>query len=85
MADSLRAYLPPHSPSFAAAPLVAAASSGTAAGEARAGAAAAGQPAWVMPWQTGDRAAGRAMARALRSRRTPNGGFACFDMAKAPK
>eukprot|EP00775_Hariotina_reticulata_P000793 gene794-1107_t len=35
--------------------------------------------------QTGDRAAGSLMALAIRARRTPIGGFANYDLAKAPK
>jgi len=42
-------------------------------------------PTWAMPWQTGDRAGGRAMAAAVRAPRTPSGAFARFDMPKAPK
>lgn len=40
---------------------------------------------WLMPHQTQDAAAGARMARAVNSKRTPIGGFAVFDLAKAPK
>ena len=40
---------------------------------------------WLMPHQTQDAAAGVRMARAVNSKRTPIGGFAVFDLAKAPK
>jgi hypothetical protein len=40
---------------------------------------------WHMPHQLGDRVAGSNMARAVNAQRTPVGGFAVFDLAKAPK
>ncbi|KAF6260201.1 hypothetical protein COO60DRAFT_915495 [Scenedesmus sp. NREL 46B-D3] len=43
------------------------------------------QPSWLMPWQTGNRQAGRQVAVAIKSKRTPIGGFAQHDLAKAPK
>lgn len=42
-------------------------------------------PKWLTAWQTGDRQLGAAMAKLLRGGRTPGGGFANPDMAKAPK
>ncbi|WIA42484.1 hypothetical protein OEZ86_008475 [Tetradesmus obliquus] len=43
------------------------------------------QPSWLMPWQTGDRTAGRQVALAVKAKRTPIGGFAHHSLAKAPK
>lgn len=40
---------------------------------------------WLMPWQTGDRVAGRHMANLVKSKRTPTGAFANLDLAKAAK
>eukprot|EP00798_Chlamydomonas_sp_ICE-L_P017548 gene17548-23872_t len=40
-------------------------------------------PSWAMPWQTGDRVAGRKVAMSIRSKRTPNGAFAVTDLPKA--
>ncbi|KAL6757987.1 hypothetical protein V8C86DRAFT_2609289 [Haematococcus lacustris] len=37
---------------------------------------------WLMPWQTGDRVAGRREADAVRKRRTPSGNFANQEVAK---
>eukprot|EP00201_Polytomella_parva_P018773 CAMPEP_0175071686 /NCGR_PEP_ID=MMETSP0052_2-20121109/19389_1 /TAXON_ID=51329 ORGANISM="Polytomella parva, Strain SAG 63-3" /NCGR_SAMPLE_ID=MMETSP0052_2 /ASSEMBLY_ACC=CAM_ASM_000194 /LENGTH=244 /DNA_ID=CAMNT_0016338901 /DNA_START=85 /DNA_END=819 /DNA_ORIENTATION=+ len=37
---------------------------------------------WLLPWQTGDRKMGKAMATAIRNRRTPTGAFADLDLAK---
>jgi len=38
-------------------------------------------PSWLMPWQTGDREAGRKMADAVRKGRTPIGSFANLELA----
>lgn len=40
---------------------------------------------WLMPHQTRSRANGSVLARAINSSRTPIGGFANFDLAKAPR
>lgn len=40
---------------------------------------------WVMPHQLPDRSEGVKTAKAINSRRNPSGGFANFDLAKAPK
>lgn len=40
-------------------------------------------PSWLMPWQTGDREAGRKTANAVCKSRVPGGGFANIDLAKA--
>ncbi|KAI8473289.1 MAG: hypothetical protein J3K34DRAFT_188165 [Monoraphidium minutum] len=80
LVESLRALQATKAfPTFAAGPALRA----TAAAPRADGGAAKGQP-WLMPWQTGDRAAGAAMARAIGSKRTPLGAFANFDLPKAP-
>ncbi|KAF5839959.1 hypothetical protein DUNSADRAFT_18239 [Dunaliella salina] len=38
-------------------------------------------PTWLMPWQTGDREAGRKQADAVRKGRTPIGSFANLELA----
>jgi hypothetical protein len=43
-----------------------------------------GPAPWLMPHQTGDRAAGMRQARAIAARRTPTGAPANFDLPKAP-
>jgi hypothetical protein len=40
---------------------------------------------WLLPHQTGDRIAGKKLAKAVNAKRTPIGGFAVFDLSKAPK
>ncbi|GFR43046.1 hypothetical protein Agub_g4052 [Astrephomene gubernaculifera] len=40
---------------------------------------------WLLPWQTGDRQLGRAMADSIRHKRTPIGAFANRDLAKPNK
>ncbi|PNH07544.1 hypothetical protein TSOC_006006 [Tetrabaena socialis] len=43
------------------------------------------RPSWVLPWQTGDRAAGGTLAASIRHKRTPIGAFANLDLAKVNK
>ncbi|GLC45585.1 hypothetical protein PLESTB_000873900 [Pleodorina starrii] len=40
---------------------------------------------WLLPWQTGDRQLGKAMADSIRNKRTPIGAFANRDLAKPNK
>jgi hypothetical protein len=40
---------------------------------------------WLMPHQSHNRIAGKKMAKAVNAKRSPIGGFAVFDLAKAPK